>query len=236
MKKLITLLSCINLFALIQAEEEQSHGLDFERKVIDQMLGRTYTEDWDIPAAANRIHPNIPASIKFIKWGNAIYMGDALRQITITKPFEMIVGFYDIAPSQEALQVLATHSILIPPEKWRTLWGSVTPQDIQKLQAIAKTGDIEEAREAAKTEAARLRALTKGMDINPKINSEQRRIQCSIPFAMFYQFFLKDPQPEPQKKPELWGKPFPAFIPIGERTKLALTNRSVAISTNASKK
>jgi len=235
MKKIIVVALCINLFALTRAEEEQSHGLDFERKVIDQMLGRTYTEDWDIPAAANRIHSNTPASIKFIKWGNAIYLGDALRQITITKPFEMIVGFYDIAPSQEALQVLATHSILISPEKWRTLWGSVTPQDIQKLQAIAKTGDIEEAREAAKTEAARLRALTKGMDINPKINSEQRRIQCSIPFDMFYKVFLKDPQPEPQKKPELWGKPFPAFIPIGERTKAALTN-TLTVSTNSSQK
>ena len=236
MKIIIICIFCFSLIHFNYAEEQQSHGLDFERKVIDQMLGRTYTEDWDIPAAANRIHPNTPASIKFIKWGNAIYMGDALRQISITKPFEMIVGFYDIAPSQEALQVLAVHSILVSPEKWRVLWGSVTPQDIQKLQAIAKTSSIEEAREAAKTEAARLRALTKGMDINPKINSEQRRIQCSIPFDMFYEFFLKDPYPEPQKKPELWGKPFPPFIPIGERTKEALTNSPIPVSTNLPKK
>lgn len=236
MKKIIVCLFGISFLSLNYAEEQQSHGLDFERKVIDHMLGRMYTEDWDIPAAANRIHPNTPASIKFIKWGNAIYMGDALRQITITKPFEMIVGFYDIAPSQEALQVLAVHSIMISPENWRVLWGSVTPQDIQKLQAIAKTGNIEEAREAAKIEAARLRTLTKGMDINPKINSEQRRIQCSIPFDMFYRVFLKDSHPEPQKKPELWGRPFPAFIPIGERTRDALTNHSSSALTNISEK
>ena len=150
MKIIIICIFCFSLIHFNYAEEQQSHGLDFERKVIDQMLGRTYTEDWDIPAAANRIHPNTPASIKFIKWGNAIYMGDALRQISITKPFEMIVGFYDIAPSQEALQVLAVHSILVSPEKWRVLWGSVTPQDIQKLHRVAGDGmDSLQARKLA---------------------------------------------------------------------------------------
>ncbi|MBX7158587.1 MAG: hypothetical protein K1X66_09410 [Verrucomicrobiae bacterium] len=232
MKNGLAFLIFFGLFFTLHGEEQQSHGLDFERKVIDQMLGRTYTEEWDIPAAANRIHPNVPGSIKFIKWNNAIYLGDALRQITITKPFELVVGFYDIAPSQKALQVLAVHSIIIQPEKWRELWGSVKPQDIQKLQAIAKIESIEEAREAAKKEAARLRSLSGGMDINPKINSEQRRIQCSIPFAMFYRVFLKDSQPEPQKEPMLWGRPFPHFIPIGERSREALENTNSA-STHA---
>lgn len=232
MKKCLTLLLLLNVSLNLFSQEEQSHGLGFERKVIDHMLGRSYTEEWDIPAAANRIHPGTPASIKFIKWNNAIYLGDALRQINITKPFEMIVGFYDIAPSKKALQVLAVHSVIVSPEKWRKLWGSVKPQDIQKLQAIAKIESIPEAREEAKKEAARLRALTGGMDINPKINSEQRRIQCSIPFKEFYQIFLKDPQPEPQKEPTLWERPFPPYIPIGERTQEALESNQAPDTTS----
>jgi hypothetical protein len=91
---------------------------------------------------------------------------------------------------------------------------------LKKLDQAIKTGTIEEARVLAKPEAARLRELSEVFDINPKIDKSQRRIQCSIPFKVFYQTVLGQAgEPRPQEKLELFGWPFPAELPLGIRSR-----------------
>jgi hypothetical protein len=200
--------------APLLAEEEQSHGFVFEQRVLGQAIGKGYTDEWDIPGKFNRANPGVPISVKLIQWGGAIYLGDALRQCSIDEPFEMVVGFYEKEPSR----IVALHSTVIQPERWHALWGTVTPRDIEKLMAIAKTGTLEEAREKTKVEAERLRSLTAGMSINPKLDENQRRIQCSLPFDIFHRELLGIKKPEQQKRLRLWGDPFPSKMELGQRS------------------
>jgi hypothetical protein len=207
-------------------EEQQSHGYAFEHAVIRQMWGdreRTsadYTGEWDIPAAENRFHPGVPISIKCIQWGNSVYLGDAVRQRSITEPFEMVVGFYEKSGDGTTARLKAVHHLKIVPADWNRWWGGVPLADLQKFDRIAKQGSIEEARALAKPEAARLRQLSEVFDINPKIDKSQRRIQCSIPFGVFYEKVLKDSRkPEPQESLVLFDRLFMSELMLGVRSR-----------------
>jgi hypothetical protein len=79
----------------LRAEEQQSQGYRFEQAVIRRITDQEkvdipYTNEWDIPAEFNRQTAR-PISIKCIRWGNPIYLGDALRQRKIKEPFEMVL-------------------------------------------------------------------------------------------------------------------------------------------------
>jgi hypothetical protein len=203
-----------------RAAEEQSHGVEFERRVIDQMLGRDYTEEWDIPAAANAKHPGIPASIKLIEAGNPVYLGDASRQRAHTEPFELIVGFYEKKPSSDQLRIVALYDLMIDPKVWEKLWGQITPKDLDEFSDAVKLGPLEKARYFAQSEVIRLRDKSGGMDINPKLDANQRRIQCSIPFDLFHTVLVGKP-PVRQQQIVLWGEPFPETFRLGERSQVA---------------
>lgn len=205
-------------------EERQSHGYAFERAVIRQMWGvreRTsagYTGEWDIPAEDNRFRPGVPVSIKCIQWGNGVYLGDAVRQRSVTEPFEMVVGFYEKETGGATARLKAVHHLKIDPADWNRWWGSVPLEDLQKLDRAIKRGSIEEARALAKPEAARLRELSDVFDINPKIDRSQRRIQCSIPFRVFHRVVLgQSGILEPQESLALFGRPFPSSLTFGVR-------------------
>ncbi len=217
MKTQTALLAFLAAAAPLHAREEQSHGLLFERRVIDQLLGRSYTDTWDIPAAANSFDPGRPCSVKFGRWGDPVMFGDAQTQCAIAIPFAIVAGFYEPSDDQRSARLRAIHYVKIEPEQWRKLWGAVTPEDLARLGALAKAGAVEQAQTAAGDEARRLRSLTGGFDINPKINGDQRRIQCSLPFALFYKAFLGQAKPVPQKILRLWNRPFPNQIPLGPR-------------------
>jgi hypothetical protein len=58
---------------------------------------------------------------------------------------------------------------------------------------------------------------TSTLVINPKIDSKtQRRIQCSLPYATFWNFAGR--KHLPQDNPELWGHIFPNPIKSSART------------------
>ncbi len=225
----MTFLSVFRLFIIcpglllgashLHAEEEQAQGVIFERKVIDQMLGRSYTNEWDIPAEGNLSHPGVPASVKFIQVGHAIYFGDALRQRAIEKPFDIVIGFYKPDATRNVALVQRVYVISVEPAQWQALWGKITLKDLEELHKNIHAGSVEEAQNLAKEKAAQLRAISNGMKINPKINADQRRIQCSMEYATFCETFLHDARPASQTEPTLWGKPFPREIPLGERVK-----------------
>ncbi|MEM6820721.1 MAG: hypothetical protein AAF558_02100 [Verrucomicrobiota bacterium] len=198
------------------AAEEQAHGFSFEQLVWNHMFGRGYTDDWDIPGSANLITPGIPISVKFIQWKNSVYLGDAVRQWSINESFEMVVGFYE--KRDGVAEVVALHQISFSPEEWRILWGDVTLAELEAFSAQIKQGTIDEAQTFARTRAAELRKRSGVFSINPKINKDQRRIQCSWPFTKFYRDVMKQ-EAVKQKDIELWSRPFSKKIQLGKRLK-----------------
>jgi len=187
----------------LQAREVQSHGFTFEQRVWNHLFGRGYTDDWDIPGSANLQNPGVPISVKFMEWKNSIYLGDAGRQFAIDQPFEMVVGFYQKVDG--AKQIVAVHHLSFSPEQWRTMWGEVTAQELAAFSARIKEGTIEAAQDYARPHAAELRQRSGIFSINPKINKDQRRIQCSILFRVFYREVVKQ-EAVPQEKVMLWGR------------------------------
>lgn len=207
----------IGMWSALWAAEEQGHGILFERQVVDQLLGRGYTSEWDIPGEGNVHRPGVPVSVKFIRWGNAVYLGDALRQRKVAETFQMVVGFYE--PKGDRALVQAVHLVELTAEDWEKLWGRITVVELEAFNREIEKGSIEEARTLAKKRAAALRAKSPVMSIHPKINKDQRRIQCSISFKRFHREFLKQDEPQPQKELKLWGRPFPEEIELGARSR-----------------
>lgn len=202
----------------VSGDEEQSHGFQFEQRVWNHLFQRGYTDEWDIPGAANLVNPGVPISVKCIKWKNSIYLGDAIAQRRIDHPFEMIVGFYREIPDSGELRVVALHRLMIEPEDWDRWWGGVTVEALEALDRRVGSGELSETQAFARKEAARLRSLSPVMSINPKVNKDQRRIQCSIPFTVFYRDVLGK-EPVEEEVIELWGREFPAELDSGRRVK-----------------
>ena len=204
------------------AEEEQSQGFAFEHVVIQRLTGLdklpiSHTAEWDIPAECNRVAPGLPVSVKFIKWGNEIYLGDALRQRRIDYPFQFAVGFYEMSHKDNTALVKAVHLVKVSPEDWNQWWGDVKPSELEELNRKIKQGAIEEAQDYARPVAAELRNRDGWIKVHPKINKDQRRIQCAMPFDVFYRLLLKE-DPKPQSQIQLLGHAFPTEFPLGARS------------------
>jgi len=191
------------LAVCVDGEERQSHGFDFEEQVWNHLFDRGYTDEWDIPGEANLRNPGVPISVKYIRWGSSVYLGDAIRQRSIQEPFEMVVGFHETVDGER--RTVAVHHLFFSPEEWAGYWGEVTADDLERFAARIQEGSVSEAQEFARERAADLRERSGVFSINPKINKDQRRIQCSVPFGRFYREWI-DEEPVPQEELVLWGR------------------------------
>lgn len=177
--------------ALLAAEEVQSHGLLFERWLCDTFFERYqpkgYTQKWDIPAEVNTLHGGIPVNPKAIKYGTAIGLGDALRQYDIAEPFWLIVAFWEQADPSNKRWVNA-QAARVEPAQWHALWGNITRPDLERLDALIKDKSLtlEEARALAQKLKAQEPFRSAVIQLNPKIDRSQRRLQCSLRFADFF--------------------------------------------------
>jgi hypothetical protein len=211
------LAACAALLTLGSAQEVQSHGLVFERWVRDTFFDgykpASYTQRWDIPAAANRAHGAIPVNPKAVKHGTAVDLGDALRQYEIDEPFLLIIGFW--SQDGDMKRIVNIIAPRVSPELWRKLWGPVTYADLLKLDALIKdTGpSVEETRKLAlkmKNSPPFSEAI---IQVNPKIdNRGQRRLQCSIRFGDVFKHLAPGADPSPQARPALFGVEYPGPI------------------------
>jgi len=197
------------------AAEEQAHGVMFEQWVratfFDNYQPAGYTQKWDIPAAANLHHGGIPANPKATKYGSPIGLGDALRQFDINEPFLLIVGFWEQANPEEKRFVNA-QAARIEPAAWRKLWGAVTRADLERLVAVIKDKSltIEEARQRSEAMKKQPPFTTAVIELNPKIDRSQRRLQCSLGFAAFFDRLAPAVDRKPQAEPALFGVKVPA--------------------------
>lgn len=202
--------------ACAPADEVQRHGVVFEEWVRNQFFGgyrpKNYTQQWDIPAEFKKDHGGIPANPKAIKYGSSLDMGDALRQFDIAARggnFLLIVGFWiQDGKNKKWVNAVATE---VTPEQYRKLWEPVTRGDLEKLDAAAKDKSLTlaEAREEAQKIKRRIPFTKSIMQVNPKIDAHQRRLQCSIRFGDFFHFLAPAADSTKQDKPVLWGVPLP---------------------------
>lgn len=211
--RLILALLLASLASLLApAQEVQAHGLAFERWVRDTFFASyrptSYTQKWDIPAAANKDHGGVPVNPKAVKFGTPVDLGDALRQYEISEPFILVIGFWEQDGNEK--RFVSIVAPLISPEKWRELWGDVTYADLLKLDELIKdpARPIEETRKLALKMKGSPPFTTATIQVNPKIDARQRRLQCSIRFADVFQHLAPDAEQRPEN-PTLWGVPFP---------------------------
>lgn len=207
--------------------EVQAHGFTFEKWVRDTFFGGysgTYMQKWDIPPEANNQPSvpapfrNIPVSIKMAKLGSPIGLGDVLRQRQVDTDFLMITGFWQQrTPTEKWIRAIGVAHL--PCLKWTGLWGQLSLAQLQAIDVVVKNMAHSHmvARQHAKTwKLTQAEVLTARFVINPKIDSKsQRRIQCSLPFAVFWS--LVGSEPQSIDNPDLFGVPFPNPIRSGPR-------------------
>ena len=208
--------------------EVQKHGFSFEEWVkntfFDSYEGK-YMQKWDIPPDRNDYHlipenlQGVPVSVKSAKYGSPIGLGDIIRQRSINHPFLMIAGFWKQRTEKEKW-FEEIEAVLFTPETWEILWGSLTLDKITPIDTRIKDLSIHysKARDIAK-EWKRLEVAPSNSTIvvNPKIDSKrQRRIQCSLPFNIFWDHAGR--APVPSNSANLFGVDFPNPVISGART------------------
>jgi hypothetical protein len=197
----------------VLAQEVQRHGLVFEEWVRTTFFGgyqpTSYTQKWDIPASANVDHGGIPANPKAIKYGTPVDLGDALRQFEIDHDFLLILGFWEQRGQEKHfVNIVPAH---VTAGKWRELWGPITYSDLLRLDRLIK----DTARPIAETRRLALQMKNSPpfsesiIQLNPKIDANQRRLQCSVRFSDVFKHLAPEANPKPQEQAALWGVPFP---------------------------
>lgn len=208
------------------AAEEQAHGVAFEQWVRDTFFAgyepTSYTQQWDIPAEANKQYGGIPANPKATKFGMPIDLGDALRQFTVAEqgqPFLLIAGFWD--QDGDLKRWVHGLSVVVTPDQYRALWSPITRADLEKLDAVVKdrTLSLEEARDQAQTIKRKAPFSKAILQVNPKLDATQRRLQCSLRFGDFFHFLAPNVDPLRQETPQIWGVAMPKSFKSPPRRK-----------------
>ncbi len=190
----------------LSASEVQLHGLSFEHWVADTFFGgyrpEGATQKWDIPASANQDHGGIPVNPKATKDGSPVGFGDALRQYDINEPFLLIVGFW--RQDGETKRFLRSLVARVEPSAWRALWGDIRRKDLLELDRIVKdtSRPIAEVRREVLRRKKEEPFASAAIQVNPKIDRSQRRLQCSITAARLFAVFAPG-------GPEIFGVPIP---------------------------
>ncbi|WP_395715615.1 hypothetical protein [Prosthecobacter sp.] len=198
--------------------EVQSHGFTFEKWVKQQFFGGyegSYMQKWDVAAEHNNsvripeCFRNLPVSIKTAKRGSPIGLGDVLRQRQIDQPFVMIVGFWEQTSKTEK-RITEVGYARFTADTWESLWGELCVDQLRELDRVVKNLNEHYSTVRQKAKLWKVQAVVRSCKIviNPKIDSKvQRRIQCSLPVDIFWQFASQDKQTNAEVT--LWGAAFP---------------------------
>jgi hypothetical protein len=212
MRVVICLILCLAA-SLVRATEVQQHGLSFEHWVADAFFGGHRpsgpTDKWDVPASANKNHGRIPVNPKATQYGEPMLLGDALRQYDIKEPFLLIVGFWE--QDGRGKKFVQSLVVRIDPERWHKLWGPVTRADLEAMDKLVK--DTSRPIAEVRKEVLRRKKLPPFsqavIQLNPKIDQSQRRLQCSISYVRLF----KNLAPGRDRKAQAFAKIFGRRIP-----------------------
>jgi hypothetical protein len=167
-----------NTISKMPASQQNGHDFDNEIKNIYNVHDVSYTSPHDIPEEFN---DGIPASVKS-SVGDTCDCGDALRMFNNSKldKYQMIRGRFEQVGGQKHLREV--HLIDLS-KSTEILWGTITHDDVVALSELTKTyrpgnEDVRKAVHSMKDELNKKSGL---MQFRPKMDSQQRRLQCSIP-------------------------------------------------------
>lgn len=207
--------------------EVQSHGFKFETWVRDNFFSGyegDYMQKWDVPPEENisknipEKYQNIAVSIKASKIGSPIGLGDIFRQREINQDFLMIAGFWTQRRKNEKWFVEIGISKFLQSE-WDSLWGELSIEEIKKIDTVIKNRSYHYSTVRKKAQEWKRNAFVQSSTIvvNPKIDTRgQRRIQCSLPYKVFWRFVGRNPIEKDY--PKLWGSSFPNPVFSKSRT------------------
>lgn len=159
--------------------ERQAHGFTYEQEVIKRYgLERedNYTSKWDA------YYQGIPVSIKTCTKKGVVYMGDFVRNATLTHNFILIIGFWE--NDSNGLKVFDDDIILYIN---RDVWVEQFPPGISSKMLNIFEGITNSEEDNAKWKV-KSKAYNQewddcqtGIKINFKRDhKKQKRIQCSI--------------------------------------------------------
>ncbi|MFM7375346.1 MAG: hypothetical protein ACKO39_09370, partial [Chthoniobacterales bacterium] len=159
--------------------------------------------------SANTSHGRIPVNPKATKYGEPVLLGDALRQYDIKEPFLLIVGLWE----QDGRDKKFVQSLVarIDPEQWRKLWAPVTRQDLEALDKLVKdtSRPTAEVRREVLKRKKQPPFSQSVIQLNPKIDKSQRRLQCSISYVRLF----KNLTPGRDRKAQPFAEIFERRIP-----------------------
>jgi hypothetical protein len=217
---LLAVVCVAQLSVCAHATEVQKHGLSFEHWVADTFFGGHRpagpTDKWDIPASANKKHGRIPVNPKATQYGEPALLGDALRQYDINEPFLLIVGFWEQdGRGKKFVQSLVAR---VEPDQWRQLWAPVTRQDLEALDQLVKdtSRPMAEVRQEVLRRKKQPPFSQAVIQLNPKIDASQRRLQCSISYVRLFKNLAPGRDRKRQAFAEIFGRripPIPASPP-----------------------
>ncbi len=113
----------------------------------------------------------------------------------------MIVGFWEQSGGNKIF--VAVEAVKVTAQIWRNLFQFLTEEDLRLLDSTIKNKETHyaEVQKAAK-EIKKAFSPTK-MILNLKIDSKiQRRLQCSLPFGVFWKEIVKK---EPYQNVEIYS-------------------------------
>jgi hypothetical protein len=205
-----------------RASEVQQHGLSFEQWVADTFFGghrpSGRTDKWDIPASANKRHGRIPVNPKATQYGEPVLLGDALRQYDINEPFLLLVGFWE----QEGRDKKFVQSLVarITAQQWRSLWAPVTRRDLEAMDHLVKdtSFSIDEVRREVLRRKKQPPFSEAVIQLNPKIDPSQRRLQCSISYVRLFGNLAPGRSRKAQPFAEILGRRIPPVRASWPRT------------------
>jgi hypothetical protein len=197
------------------ATEVQRHGLSFEHWVADTFFGGHRpsgpTDKWDIPAFVNKKHGRISVNPKATQYGEPVLLGDALRQYDIDEPFLLVIGFWEQdGRGKKFVQSLVAR---IDPDEWRRLWAPVTRKDLEAMDELVK--DTSRPIAAVRKEVLRRKKQPPFSEaviqLNPKIDKSQRRLQCSISYVRLFKNLAPGRDRKAQPFAEIFGQRIPSI-------------------------
>ena len=171
--------------------ERQAHGFLFE-EYVESIYGidrsnKTYTDKWDGEWRG------FPVSIKHIKKGNAIDLGDIFRQASINEDFFMFIDFYETQTVSETDEI---HILFIPAKSWQNYFMPIEKFELKFRNALSSISnnreDDQKWTELRKDCVKFWKDNTSGF-ITPngkRDHRSQKRWQCSINKTNFFKEFL----------------------------------------------
>lgn len=175
----------------------QKHGKDVEYDLITNVYGVSKadaaklisTQKIDIPAHLNKID-GIDVSVKTSKSPTSVCMADARRvfkSVFSSNPIHMVVWLYEQdGPIKKMLHIIEVDLT----GAYRELFGDVEYDHIERLHNSLL--EIPKGRSPTPEETAQYKSDTKELNyisgiirFNPKCNSTNRRLQCSMSILKF---------------------------------------------------